>query len=47
MSQMVVATYESNSNEHTACVHRQFTIDNTRTNLVSLYPKFDMIAKSN
>lgn len=33
--------WESERNKNTACIQWQFTIDNARTKLVSLYPKFD------
>ena len=42
-----LAVWERERNEHTACVHWQFTTDNARTKLVSLYPKFDVIAENN
>lgn len=42
-----LAVWERECNEHTACVHWQFTTENARTKLVSLYPKFDVIAKNN
>ena len=42
-----LAVWEGDRNGHTACVHWQFTTDNARTKLVSLYPKFDVIAKNN
>ena len=42
-----LAVWERERNEHTVCIHWQFTTDNARTKLVSLYPKFDMIAKDN
>lgn len=42
-----LAVWECDRNEHTECVHWQFTTDNARTKLVSLYPKFDVIAKNN
>lgn len=35
-----LAAWESDRNEHTACIQWQFTTDNARTKLVSLYPKF-------
>lgn len=35
-----LAAWESDRNEHTACIRWQFTTDNARTKLVSLYPKF-------
>lgn len=35
-----LAEWESDRNEHTACIQWQFTTDNARTKLVSLYPKF-------
>lgn len=41
-----LAVWERERNEHTACVHWQFTTDNARTKLVSLYPKFDVIAEN-
>ncbi|MCM1237124.1 MAG: hypothetical protein NC489_44200, partial [Ruminococcus flavefaciens] len=36
--------WESGRNKHTACIQWQFTADNARTKLVSLYPKFDVVA---
>ena len=33
--------WESNRNEHIACIHWHFTTDKARTKLTSLYPKFD------
>jgi len=42
-----LAVWERDRNEHTACVHWQFTTDKARTKLVSLYPRFDVIAKNN
>ncbi len=35
-----LASWESDRNEHTACIHWHFTIDKARTKLTSLYPKF-------
>ena len=32
--------------EHTACIQRQFTANNARTKLISLYPKFDITMKN-
>ncbi len=40
-----LATWESDRNEHAAGVHWQFTTDNARTKLVSLYLKFDTADK--
>lgn len=40
-----LAAWEGNRNEHTACIQWQFTTDNARTKLVSLYPKFDVVVK--
>ena len=34
--------WESDRNEHTACIHWHFTTDKARTKLTSLYPKFDI-----
>ncbi|MCM1258288.1 MAG: hypothetical protein NC307_10620, partial [Roseburia sp.] len=31
--------------EFVACIQWQFTADNARTKLVSLYPKFDVVAE--
>ena len=42
-----LAAWEGNRNEHTACIQWQFTTDNARTKLVSLYPKFDVVVKNN
>ena len=36
-----LAAWESDRNEHTACIHWHFTTDKARTKLTSLYPKFD------
>ena len=41
-----LAAWESDRNEHTACIHWQFTTDNARTKLVSLYPKFGKVEKN-
>lgn len=38
-----LAAWESDRNEHTACIQWQFTTDKARTKLVSLYPKFGSI----
>ena len=38
-----LAAWERDRNEHTACIQWQFTTDNARTKLVSLYPKFSPI----
>lgn len=38
-----LAAWESDRNEHTACIQWQFTMDKARTKLMSLYPKFDPI----
>ena len=38
-----LAAWESDRNEHTACIQWQFTANNVRTKLVSLYPKFDVL----
>jgi len=46
MLRQELAVWERERNEHTACVHWQFTTDNARTKLVSLYPKFDVIAEN-
>lgn len=35
-----LAAWESDRNEHTACIQWQFTNDKARTKLASLYPKF-------
>ena len=35
-----LTAWESDRNEHTACIQWQFTTDKARTKLVSLYPKF-------
>ena len=35
-----LAAWESDRNEHAACIQWQFTTDKARTKLVSLYPKF-------
>lgn len=39
-----LAVWESDRNEHTVCVHWQFTTDRAKTKLLSLYPKFDVIS---
>lgn len=36
-----LAAWESDRNEHTACIHWHFTTDKARTKLTSLYHKFD------
>lgn len=36
-----LAAWENDRNEHTACIQWQFTTNEARTKLVSLYPKFD------
>lgn len=41
-----LAAWESDRNEHTACIQRQFTANNARTKLISLYPKFDITMKN-
>ncbi len=38
-----LAAWESDRNEHTACIQWQFTNDKARTKLTSLYPKFGPI----
>lgn len=38
-----LAVWESDRNEHTTCIQWQFTTDDARTKLVSLYPKFGFI----
>ena len=38
-----LAAWESDRNEHTACIQWQFTNDKARTKLASLYPKFGPI----
>lgn len=38
-----LAAWEQDLNEHSACIQWQFTTDNARTKLVSLYPKFGMV----
>lgn len=40
MLRQELAAWESDRNKHTACIQWQFTTDNARTKLVSLYPKF-------
>ncbi len=35
-----LAAWECDRNKHVACVHWQFSIDNARSKLISLYPKF-------
>ena len=47
MLRQELAVWERERNEHTACVRWQFTTDNARTKLVSLYPKFAVIAENN
>ena len=42
-----LAAWESDRNEHTAYIEWQFTADNARTKLASLYPKFGVIVKNN
>lgn len=42
-----LAAWESDRNEHTACIQWQFTTGHARTKLVSLYPKFDVAVKNN
>ena len=37
-----LTAWESDRNEHTACIHWHFTTDKARTKLTSLYPKFDI-----
>ena len=41
-----LAAWESDRNAHTACIQWQFTTENARTKLVSLYPKFGPIEAS-
>ena len=41
-----LAAWEQDRNEHSACIQWQFTTDNARTKLVSLYPKFGMVEES-
>ncbi len=41
-----LAAWEQDRNEHSACIQCQFTTDNARTKLVSLYPKFGMVEES-
>ena len=41
-----LAAWERERNEHTACIQWQFTTDNARTKLVSLYPKFSPIEEN-
>ncbi len=41
-----LAAWECDRNEHAACVHWQFSTDNARLKLISLYPKFDMTGKA-
>ncbi len=41
-----LAAWECDRNEHTACIHWQFSTDNARSKLISLYPKFDMTDES-
>ena len=36
-----LSAWEHDRNEHTACIHWQFTTNKARTKLISLYPKFD------
>lgn len=38
-----LAAWGQDRNEHSACIQWQFTTDNARTKLVSLYPKFGMV----
>lgn len=42
-----LAAWESDRNEHTACIQWQFTTDKAKTKLVSLYPKFGPIENMN
>ena len=37
-----LTAWESDRNEHTACIHWHFTTDKAGTKLTSLYPKFDI-----
>lgn len=37
-----LSAWESERNEHTACIQWQFTAENARTKLISLYPKFGL-----
>ncbi len=41
-----LAAWESDRNEYTACIQWQFTTDNARTKLVSLYSKFNVTVKN-
>ncbi len=41
-----LAAWECDRNKHAACVHWQFSTDNARSKLISLYPKFDMTDES-
>ena len=41
-----LAAWESDRNEHTACIQWQFTTDKARTKLMSLYPKFGPIEEA-
>lgn len=41
-----LAAWESDLNAHTTCIQWKFTIENARTKLASLYPKFDPIETS-
>lgn len=41
-----LSAWESDRNKHATCIRWQFTIDNARTKLVSLYPKFGMADKT-
>ena len=41
-----LAAWESDRNEHTACIQWQFTTDKARTKLMSLYPKFGPIEET-
>ena len=38
-----LAAWNSARNQHTSCIHWQFTTDKARTKLLSLYPKLKMI----
>lgn len=41
-----LTAWGSDRNEHTACIQWQFTTDNAKTKLVSLYPKFNVTVKN-
>ena len=42
-----LAAWESDRNQHTACIQWQFTTDKARIKLVSLYPKFGPVEENN